>query len=272
MVYLALVIAGENQISLPRHAAWRFERAMSIAGLDIGSRTIALVEMNDQGIAWSEVVETTFDPLDQCARLLEDRSFDLLVATGYGRHLAQANFADRVITEIKAFALGCYHIFPQCRTILDIGGQDTKAISLGPDGKVVDFQMNDRCAAGTGKFLEVMAAAMGLTLDEMGRIGLEAPSEVKISSMCTVFAESEVTGLIARGTPRPEISRGLHEAICERASALLKRVGVEREVIFAGGVARNPCLRSLLEERLGLPLLIPEDPQIVGALGAALSA
>jgi len=244
---------------------------MTIAGLDIGSRTIALVEMDDGNIVYSDVIETTFDPLEQCRLLLEDRSFDLLVATGYGRHLAQANFADHTITEIKAFALGCYSVFPQCRTILDIGGQDTKAISLGQQGKVADFQMNDRCAAGTGKFLEVMTAAMGLTLEEMGRIAMETTSEVKISSMCTVFAESEVTGLIARGIPRPEIARGLHEAICDRAASLLKRVGVEREVVFAGGVARNPCLRSLLEERLGLPLLIPENPQIVGALGAALS-
>ncbi|MBN2026467.1 MAG: 3-hydroxyacyl-ACP dehydratase [Actinobacteria bacterium] len=243
----------------------------TFAGLDIGSRTIALVEMDGEGIHYSRVVETTFDPLEQCRILLEKRSFDLLVATGYGRHLAQANFADRTITEIKAFALGCHSIFPQCRTILDIGGQDTKAISLGQLGKVADFQMNDRCAAGTGKFLEVMAAAMGLSLEEMGNIAMETSSEVKISSMCTVFAESEVTGLIARGVPRPEIARGLHEAICDRATALLKRVGVEREVVFAGGVARNPCLRSLLEERLGLPLLVPEDPQIVGALGAALS-
>jgi len=245
---------------------------MTIAGLDIGSRTIALVEMDDGDIVFSNVIETTFDPLEQCRLLLSDHSFDLLVATGYGRHLAQANFADRTITEIKAFALGCHDFFPQCRTILDIGGQDTKAISLGQQGKVADFQMNDRCAAGTGKFLEVMAAAMGLSLEEMGRIAMETDSEVKISSMCTVFAESEVTGLIARGVPRPEIARGLHEAICDRAVSLLKRVGVEREVVFAGGVARNPCLRSLLEERLGLPMLVPENPQIVGALGAALSA
>ena len=244
---------------------------MSIAGLDIGSRTIALLEMEDGKVVRSEVVETTFDPLEQCRTILAGRSFEVLVATGYGRHLAQANFADHTITEIKAFATGCYHLFPACRTILDIGGQDTKAISLDPRGKVADFQMNDRCAAGTGKFLEVMAAAMRLSLEEMGSIALEAEGEVKISSMCTVFAESEVTGLIARGTSRPQIARGLHEAICDRAASLLKRVGLEREVVFAGGVARNPCLKSLLEEKLGLPLLIPEDPQIVGALGAALS-
>ncbi len=247
-------------------------RALKVAGLDIGSRTIALVEMDDGEISFSEVVDTTFDPLEQCRRLLDARRFDLLVATGYGRHLAQANFAHQAITEIKAFALGCHHFFPECRTILDIGGQDTKAISVGPGGKVVDFQMNDRCAAGTGKFLEVMASALGLSLHELGVVAMEAEGEVKISSMCTVFAESEVTGLIARGTPRPLIARGLHEAVCDRAAALLKRVGVQRELVFAGGVARNPCLKALLEERLGLPLLVPEDPQIVGALGAALSA
>lgn len=245
---------------------------MTIAGLDIGSRTIALVEVDGGDIVHSEVVDTTFDPLEQCRLILRDREYEQLVATGYGRHLAQANFADRTVTEIKAFALGCHSIFPACRTILDIGGQDTKAISLGPGGRVADFQMNDRCAAGTGKFLEVMAAAMGLSLQEMGRIALEAREEVKVSSMCTVFAESEVTGLIARGTPRPEIARGLHAAICERSSTLLRRVGVQSEVVFAGGVARNPCLRFLLEERLGLALLVPDDPQIVGALGAALSA
>ncbi len=245
---------------------------MSVGGLDIGSRTIALVEMDGGGVVRSEVLETTFDPVEQCRILLRGRSFDVLVATGYGRHLAEASFADRTITEIRAFALGCHELFPACRTILDIGGQDTKAISLAPNGKLADFQMNDRCAAGTGKFLEVMAAAMGLTLREMGDMALEAETEVKVSSMCTVFAESEVIGLIARGIPRPDIARGLHEAICDRAVSLLRRVGVEREVVFAGGVARNPCLRSLLEGRLGLPLLIPQDPQTVGALGAALSA
>ena len=245
---------------------------MKVAGLDIGSRTIALVTMDDGEISFSEVVDTTFDPLEQCKRLLENREFDLLVATGYGRHLAQANFADRVVTEIKAFALGCYHFFPDCRTILDIGGQDTKAISVGPGGRVVDFQMNDRCAAGTGKFLEVMASALGLSLEEFGEVALQAEGEVNISSMCTVFAESEVTGLITRGTPRPLIARGLHEAVCDRAAALLKRVGLRRELVFAGGVARNPCLRALLEERLGFPMLVPDNPQIVGALGAALSA
>jgi predicted CoA-substrate-specific enzyme activase len=234
---------------------------LSIAGLDIGSRTIALVELDGREVVFHEIRDTTYDPLQQCLDLLEGRSPDRLIATGYGRHLARANFAHEVVTEIKAFALGCHYFFPECRTILDIGGQDTKAISVSPTGAVTDFQMNDRCAAGTGKFLEVMAMALGLRLQEFGEL-----------AMRTVFAESEVTGLIARNLPREEIARGLHEAVCDRSLALLKRVGIERELVFAGGVALNPCLRALLEERLGYAPLVPEDPQMVGALGAALSA
>jgi len=245
---------------------------MLVAGLDIGSRTIALVVLRDGEMVHHDLVETTFDPLSQCRGILDGMEPDLLVATGYGRHLAQANFAHRVITEISAFALGCHEIFPGCRTILDIGGQDTKAISVDGSGRVLEFQMNDRCAAGTGKFLEVMAVAMKLEIGEMARLAQQAEESVKISSMCAVFAESEVTSLIARGTPLPLIARGLHEAICDRSVALLRRVGIREEVVFAGGVALNPCLRELLEERLGLTVLVPPEPQLVGAYGAALSA
>jgi predicted CoA-substrate-specific enzyme activase len=245
---------------------------LKVAGLDIGSRTIALVEVEEGEVVFQEIRDTTYDPLQQCLELLDGRAPQRLIATGYGRHLARANFAHEVVTEIKAFALGCNHLFPQCRTILDIGGQDTKAISVSPDGAVADFQMNDRCAAGTGKFLEVMAMALGLRLQEFGELARRAGGSHKISSMCTVFAESEVTGLIARNLPREEIARGLHEAVCDRSLSLLKRVGIERELVFAGGVAKNPCLRALLEERLGFEILIPPEPQIVGALGAALSA
>ncbi len=245
---------------------------MSVAGLDIGSRTIALVELEAGEMVFGEVRDTTHDPLQQCLDLLRGRSPDRLVATGYGRQLARANFAHEAVTEIKAFALGCHYFFPECRTVLDIGGQDTKAIAVSPAGAVADFQMNDRCAAGTGKFLEVMAMALGLRLQEFGELALRAGASHKISSMCTVFAESEVTGLIARNLPREEIARGLHEAVCDRSLALIKRVGVARELVFAGGVAKNPCLRALLQERLGFEVLVPEEPQLVGALGAALSA
>lgn len=248
------------------------EAGMRVAGIDIGSRTIGLVVLEEGEVVHQDLVETTFDPLSQCRKVLDGVKPDLLVATGYGRHLAQAHFAHRVITEISAFALGCHSIFPSCRTILDVGGQDTKAIAVDEAGRVAEFQMNDRCAAGTGKFLEVMAGAMKLEVYEMARLALRAEGSVQISSMCAVFAESEVTSLIARGTSLPLIARGLHEAICDRCVALLRRVGIREEVVFAGGVALNPCMRELLEERLGLPVLVPPEPQLVGAYGAALSA
>lgn len=244
---------------------------MTVVGLDIGSRTIALVELENDELIDAVVTDTTFDPLKRCKEIIEGRSFAALTATGYGRHLAKANFADNVITEIKAFAIGCHHYFPNCRTILDIGGQDTKAISLSASGKVVDFQMNDRCAAGTGKFLEVMARAMGIEIEDFGALALSAKSSVKISSMCTVFAESEVTGLIASNTSRAQIAKGLHEAVCERSLNLLRRVGTEDELVFAGGVANNRCLRSMLESETALKVRVPENPQIIGAVGAALS-
>lgn len=244
---------------------------MSVAGLDIGSRTIALVELEAGEMVFGEVRDTTHDPLQQCLDLLRGRSPDRLVATGYGRQLARANFAHEAVTEIKAFALGCHYFFPECRTVLDIGGQDTKAIAVSPAGAVADFQMNDRCAAGTGKFLEVMAMALGLRLQEFGELALRAGASHKISSMCTVFAESEVISLTTQGAARNEVALGIHRAIVSRSVSLLKRIAPPGDVFFAGGVALNGCVRSLLENELGRRIFVPDDPQIVGAVGAALS-
>jgi predicted CoA-substrate-specific enzyme activase len=194
-----------------------------------------------------------------------------LVATGYGRHLAREKLGLPVITEIKAHALGAGRLFPECHTVIDIGGQDSKVIRV-EKGRQVNFEMNDRCAAGTGRFLEVMAMTLGYTLAEFGSEALKAPESASINSMCTVFSESEVVSLIAAGTTKQSIALGLHESIVNRLLALVGRVGVEPDVVLAGGVARNPCIRVLLERRLGVPLLVPEEPQVVGALGAALAA
>jgi (R)-2-hydroxyacyl-CoA dehydratese activating ATPase len=161
---------------------------------------------------------------------------------------------------------------PGSASVLDIGGQDTKVISLGPDGRVVDFEMNDKCAAGTGKFLEVMAKALGFTLDEFGRAALAADSGTAVSSMCTVFAESEVTGLVHRGEDRGRIALGLHQSIAKRTVSALKRVGVGTPLVFAGGVAKNPAMVSLVRESFAGEIHVPDEPQIVGALGAALWA
>jgi predicted CoA-substrate-specific enzyme activase len=177
-----------------------------------------------------------------------------------------------VISEITAFVLGARLYPEECGSILDIGGQDTKAISLETGGRLCKFEMNDRCAAGTGRFLEVMATALGFTLEEFPKAALSATGAVKINSMCTVFAESEVVSLISRGAGRGEVALGIHRAIVSRSAGLLKRVAPAGKIFFAGGVALNRCVRILLEEETGRPVFVPPDPQMIGAIGAALSA
>ena len=174
------------------------------------------------------------------------------------------------ITEIQAYALGARFLCPEAKTVLDIGGQDTKVISLSETGKVLKFEMNDRCAAGTGKFLEFMATALQLPLESFGDFALQADRRVRINSMCTVFAESEATSLMARGESPENIAMGLHMAIVERTAAMLRRIGVSAPLFFAGGVAHNPCVVKLLEEELRLPVVVPENPDMVGAIGASL--
>jgi predicted CoA-substrate-specific enzyme activase len=245
-----------------------------VAGLDIGSRTIALVEWDGHEIMHARVIDTGTDPVGNARELIAGRIYDRLVATGYGRQLAvERELAAEVISEIKAYALGAYHLYPDVSTVLDIGGQDSKVIRVGPAGRVFRFEMNDRCAAGTGRFLENMAHALGMQVDEFGPHALGAGGHpIRISSMCTVFAESEVVSLIARGEDSHRVALGLHQAIVDRIGGMLRRVGVEERFVFAGGVANNPCLQQLFATSLGLPLSVPPNPQTVGALGAALYA
>ncbi|MFN2186300.1 MAG: acyl-CoA dehydratase activase [Anaerolineae bacterium] len=245
-----------------------------VAGLDIGSRTIALVEWEGDRIARAKVVDTGTDPVGNARSLIQGRTYRRMVATGYGRQLAaERELADEVISEIKAYGLGAYHLYPDVDTVLDIGGQDSKVIRVGPGGRVLRFEMNDRCAAGTGRFLENMAHALGMTVDEFGPHALQAGGRsVRISSMCTVFAESEVVSLIARGEDGHRVALGLHQAIVDRVGSMVRRTGVAERFVFAGGVARNRCLQQLFSEVLGVPLTVPDEPQIVGALGAALHA
>lgn len=217
------------------------------------------------------ILDTGVEPLRNIQRLLNDQEYDRLTATGYGRYLAQTHLNCPVITEIKAYAAGADFLFPGCRTVLDIGGQDSKIIRVN-NGKVEDFEMNDKCAAGTGRFLEVMATTLGYTIDEFSQLAAQSADTVAINSMCTVFAESEVVSLIARGEDRRSIALGLHQSILNRILALMGRVGFEEKIVFAGGVAKNRCMIHLLERKLGKRMLIPEEPQIVGAVGAALTA
>jgi predicted CoA-substrate-specific enzyme activase len=244
------------------------------AGLDIGSRTIALVEWDGGQSTRAVVANTGTDPVGNARGLVQDRQYDCLVATGYGRQLAaDRNLADEVISEIKAYGLGAFHLEPKVGTVLDIGGQDSKVIRVGPGGRVLRFEMNDRCAAGTGRFLENMAHALGMPVEEFGPHALASDGKaIRISSMCTVFAESEVVSLIARGENSHRVALGLHQAIVDRVGGMIRRVGVQEEFVFAGGVAYNPCLNHLFAKALGVPMTVPDSPQTVGALGAALHA
>ena len=245
---------------------------MRFAGIDIGSRTIKLVTIEEGEVITSLLTDTTHDPLEQCKKLMDQTSFDRILATGYGRHFFETHFDAPTVTEIKAFARGAKALFQSCRTILDIGGQDTKAIALDEKGNVIKFEMNDRCASGTGMFLEVIARTLGYDLEEFGKEALKADGNIQINSMCTVFAQSEVTSLFARRQKREDIARGIHMAILNRTLSLLKRVSTDPDLVFAGGVARNPCLKHLLEDALGREIKIPKDPQMVGAYGAAMIA
>ncbi|NCO66802.1 MAG: 3-hydroxyacyl-ACP dehydratase [Candidatus Aquicultor secundus] len=241
-------------------------------GIDIGSRCIKVVALNGNGVEDFKVADTGFSPYERSLELIKPYGAKKIIATGYGRHFAREDFADGVITEIKAHAIGARHIFSGCRTIIDIGGQDSKVISLDEGGKVADFQMNDRCAAGTGKFLEIMAKTLGFTLEEFGAASLTAKKAVRVNSMCTVFAESEVVSLLAKKELPINIALGLHQSIIERVSSMLHKVGIVDEIVLSGGVGRNPCIRELFQQKLGHSVQVYEHPEIAGALGAALVA
>ena len=243
------------------------------AGIDIGSRSIELVVVDDSGNMIANLqTDTGFDPMTEADKLVNGARFDRIVATGYGRSLFEISFDSPTVTEIKAHARGARAFFPQAGTVLDIGGQDSKAIALFENGRVRKFEMNDRCAAGTGKFMEIMAKTLGFTIEVFGKEALLAKKELAISSMCTVFAESEVTSLIAKGENPQEIARGLHDSVVRRVAGMINRVASEGDIIFTGGVAKNPCMQHLLGQKLGRKILTPADPQCVGALGAALLA
>jgi (R)-2-hydroxyacyl-CoA dehydratese activating ATPase len=244
---------------------------MRSAGIDIGSRAIKLVLVQNGAVLSEAVEDTGSDPLAVCRRLLDGVDHDVLTATGYGRHLFQEHWPEaEVISEIKAVARGATSLVAGCRTILDIGGQDSKAISLDSVGKVQKFVMNDRCAAGTGQFFEMMATALAYTREEFVAAAARAARPQRLSSMCTVFAQSEIVSLIARGASKEEMALGVHQSIANRMAAIVGGIPVEEPVVFTGGCAHNPCLTSLISAALKRSLRVPASPQTVAALGCAL--
>ncbi|MCF6245908.1 MAG: acyl-CoA dehydratase activase [Desulfobacula sp.] len=245
---------------------------MISAGIDIGSRSIECVTIKNGDISEIRKADTGFDPIGQAKQLINGLKFDRILATGYGRNLFEIEHNTATITEIKAHARGAVHFFPKVLSVLDIGGQDSKVIKLNDSGKVIQFEMNDRCAAGTGKFLEIMAKTLGFSIDTFGNEAMIAKKDLSISSMCTVFAESEVTSLVAKGENPNEIARGLHLAVLKRAVSMLNRVCPKGPVVFTGGVANNPFIVERLAQMTQREILVPQPPEINGAVGAALIA
>lgn len=250
------------------------------AGIDSGSTSTDVVILDrDQKMVTGVILPTGAGAAVGAERALEQAleqaglqrsDIDAIVTTGYGRTSIQDG--DKSITEITCHARGAHYLDPGVRTVIDIGGQDSKVIRLDENGAVVNFVMNDKCAAGTGRFLEMMARTMEMDLDEMSKAGLHYKEDITISSMCTVFAESEVVSLIAQNKPTDDIVHGLNKAVASKTAALAKRVGGEERYMMTGGVSKNRGLVKTLEEKLGTTLVVSEKAQLCGALGAALFA
>ena len=250
------------------------------AGVDVGStqtkavivdesRTIVARVLIPTGANVSRAGETAFLEAGRLAGLARE-AVGYVVGTGYGRY--KVTFGDTQITEITCHARGAHWLFPATRTVIDMGGQDTKAIRVGADGSVVDFSMNDKCAAGTGRFLSAAADVTGVGLDEIGPLSLEATQPVRLTSVCTVFVESDIMSYLAQRKKVEDILGGVHRAIAARTMALIRRVGVEEEITFTGGVSRNVGMVRALEAVLGKPLNVSAEGHFMGALGAALFA
>ncbi|MGE5380881.1 MAG: acyl-CoA dehydratase activase [Methylocystaceae bacterium] len=252
---------------------------MITAGVDIGSSSSKAVILENGTIILSQAVipvgTGTSGPvrvLEQAlARAcLEQSDIDFIVATGYGR----TNFpaADHQVSEITCHARGVFTQAPQVQTIIDIGGQDAKAIRISPRGQVLNFVMNDKCAAGTGRFLDVMSRVLEIEVAELADLGAAAQQEASISSTCTVFAESEVISQLAGGTLREDVAAGSIRSVVRRVAGLAKRVGAQREIIMTGGVSLNWLAVKFMGDELQLPVTAAKDAQLTGALGAAIIA
>ena len=250
------------------------------AGVDVGStQTKAVIVDEARAIVARALIPTGANVtragerafVEACGLAgLPREAIGYVVGTGYGRY--KVTFGDAQITEITCHARGAHSLFPATRTVIDMGGQDTKAIKVGSDGAVIDFSMNDKCAAGTGRFLSAAADVTGVSLDEIGPLALAATQPVRLTSVCTVFVESDIMSYLAQRKTIPDILGGVHKAIAARTMSLIRRVGVEPEVTFTGGVSRNAGMVRALADVLGVPLNVSPEGHFMGALGAALFA
>lgn len=252
---------------------------MATAGIDVGAETVKVVILKDGKVVGASVLraglergKTAEEALKQALQQAQLSRSDLkrIVATGIGRK--EVDFANEIVTEIAADAHGAAFLFPTVRTVIDVGAEEARGIKCNASGRVVDFAKNEKCAAGVGSFVRSMARALEIQLEDMGPLSLQSDKDIPMNVTCVVFAESEVVSLIHAKTPKPDIARAIHGAIATRTTSMVRRVGIEKEVVLIGGVALNPGVREMLKKHLGTEFIVPEQPEIVGALGAALLA
>jgi len=252
---------------------------MITVGIDVGSITTKAAMIRDGELLGDTVIFTGYNAVAAGEKVFAEvlkssginhESIDKIISTGYGRN--SVAFADKALTEITCHAAGAFYLDPGVRSVIDIGGQDSKAIALSDTGRPLNFAMNDKCAAGTGRFLEVMARALEVDLEKFGAFSVLARQPSPISSLCTVFAESEVISLISKGEQRENIIAGIHESIAARVVAMAKRVGFQSKIMMTGGVAKNIGVVSALEQKIGQKIDVSEKSQVTGAVGAAIIA
>ncbi|MFV1967787.1 MAG: acyl-CoA dehydratase activase [Pirellulaceae bacterium] len=252
---------------------------MITVGVDCGSKSVRVVILKDHQIVAKAVVPAGVDTAAAAeeaytkamseAGLTRD-AVQKVVATGAGK--PEAAFKDDTITEVGADARGARHLYPDVHTVIDVGAEEGRAIKVSAAGKVADFAINEKCAAGAGAFTEAMARALEVPVEKLGELSLQSTRAIPINAQCAVFAESEVVGLVHKKTSKPDMARAVHDAIADRITSMVRRVGIEEKIALIGGVAKNVGFVKALEEDLATTLLIPEDPEFVGALGAALVA
>ncbi len=250
-----------------------------VAGIDIGAGNSKAVILRGSEVAGTAFIPTGHDMLKAASEVLEKacsaaacsiHELKSIVSTGWGRNAVP--FATKVFTEILCQTKGVSFLIPQVRTIIDIGAQDTKAIRVNHLGVTHNFVMNDKCAAGTGKFLDIMAKTLDVKMAEMGSFALRSTNPCQISSTCAVFAETEVISLLSRGKKREDILHGIHKSVCSRTAALVRTVEYEEHIVFTGGVSQNAAIKEFLEDELKTQIIVPQEPEITCALGAALMA
>lgn len=252
---------------------------MITAGIDMGAKNVKVVILKDGEVVGRAIEPTGFEPaaaaskcLQQAAEMsgIEVSAIEYVTSTGAGRKAAPNVNSD--ITDVGAAAKGTVHLVPGARTVIDIGAEEGRGIKVEANGKVVDFAVNEKCAAGAGAFAESMARALEVSLGEFGRLSLESDKAIPMNAQCAVFAESEVVSLVHAKTPKHDISRAVHDAIASRIVSMVRRVGISKDIALIGGVSHNPGFVDALSRGLEAEVIVPEDPEYVGALGAALVA